>query len=354
MRIKEFQEWLKGKNIDFALLLNNYKQDPNLFYLTQLDLEFACLIIPKNKKPLLIVSSFEKERVKKYGKIKNVIGKKKGRLFEYIKHRLNRAKKIGINKNVFSVNEYKALKKYFKKCRFIDISQELTNLRQIKTKEEILLIKKSASIASKITEKCILNIKKLKTEIAVKDFLEVETKKNGCEIAFPPIVASGSNAAMPHHAPQNIPLKKGFCVIDFGVKHRGYCSDLTRTVYIGKPSKKELELYNFLLDIQQNTIKEIKINKKTSDLYNKVVKDLGKFKKYFTHGLGHGIGIEVHENPNLTPGSKDKIKQGMAFTVEPGIYIKNRIGIRIEDDILVGKNSVEVLTKTKKNLIIIK
>jgi len=123
------------------------------------------------------VGGVKNDRVKKYGKIKNVIGKKKGQLFEYIKHRLNRAKKIGINKNVFSVNEYEALKKYFKKCRFIDISQELTNLRQIKTKEEILLIKKSASIASKITEKCILNIKKLKTEIAVKDFLEVETKK---------------------------------------------------------------------------------------------------------------------------------------------------------------------------------
>jgi len=182
--------------------------------------------------------------------------------------------------------------------------------------------------------------------------LENETKKSGYELAFNPVVASGKNAAVPHHAPENIKLKKGFCVIDFGIKYKGYCSDATRTIYIGRPKEKEIRLYNFLLRMQKDAIKNAKIGKKCSDLYNKVNEDLKEYKKYFTHGLGHGIGIDVHELPNLTEKSKDILKRGMAFTIEPGIYFKNQLGIRIEDDILLTKKA-EILTKTKKGLMVI-
>lgn len=357
MRIKEFRSWLKEEDIDFALLLNSSfnKLDPNLFYLTQLELESACLAIPRSKPPFLIVSSFENERVKKYSRIKKVINRKKGKLFEQLKSSIKAKKirKIGINKGILAVSEYASLKKYFKRCRFIDVSKKMVELRQIKTDEEIKLMKRSASIASRIVEKGIKLIKRLKTEMAVKTFLELEAKKEGCSLSFPPIVASGSNAALPHYAPQNIKLKKGFCVIDFGVKYQGYCSDMTRTVYLGRPSKKEVDLYNLLLNTQQGAISGIGINKKCSDLHKKVNKGLKTFKKYFTHGLGHGLGIEIHENPNLMLNSKDKIKPNMVFTIEPGIYIKNRLGIRIEDEILFSKGRIEVLSKIDKSLRII-
>ena len=166
------------------------------------------------------------------------------------------------------------------------------------------------------------------------------------------IVASGSNASSPHHKPSNAKIKKGFCVIDFGVKYRGYCSDITRTVYAGRPSLKEKEIYNSLLKIQEEAINLAKNNKKCSELYDFVNESLGKYKKYFTHGLGHGVGVEIHEMPNLTLNSKDRIKDGMAFTIEPGIYISGKFGIRIEDTILF-KNRPIALTKTSKDLLII-
>ncbi len=157
---------------------------------------------------------------------------------------------------------------------------------------------------------------------------------------------------MPHHEPMNIKIKKGFCVIDFGVKYKGYCSDITRTIYVGKPSKKEQQIYNTLLNIQKNTINQIIQNKKCPELYNFVNESLGKYKKYFTHGLGHGVGVEIHEMPNLTLNSRDKIKNNMIFTIEPGIYFPRKFGIRIEDTILFKNRPIQ-LTKTSKDLIII-
>ena len=356
MKLKGLKDVLKEKKIDLALFLNLSleKRDPNISYFTQMDLEFACLAIPKKDRAFLITSYFEKERAKRYGRIKNAIAKKRGKLFEQVKERCKRVKTIGINKDMVTLNEYKTLRKNFKKARFVDISKELRSLRATKTEEEVGIIRESAKIASSILEKAIKSIKKLKTELKVKEFLEIETKKNGCELSFPVIVATGANASLPHYSPQDVKLKKGFCVIDFGVKYKGYCSDITRTIYLGKPSKKEAEIYNFLLAVQKDAIKNIKLGGKCSDLFYLVKKNLKGYSKYFTHGLGHGIGAEIHENPNLMPMSREKFKEGMAFTVEPGIYIDNKFGIRIEDDVLIKKKGIEVLSKVKKELIAIK
>ena len=132
----------------------------------------------------------------------------------------------------------------------------------------------------------------------------------------------------------------------------GYCSDITRTIYVGRPSLKEKEIYNFLLKIQEEAVKLAANNEKCSELYDFVNESLGKYKKYFTHGLGHGLGIEIHEMPNLTLNSKDRIKNSMIFTIEPGIYLPNKFGIRIEDTILF-KNKPIALTKTTKDLLIV-
>jgi len=205
---------------------------------------------------------------------------------------------------------------------------------------------------TKYSKKAIKNFKTFKTESEAAAFLEYETKKQGLELSFNPIVASGVNGSIPHYEPANIKIKKGFCVIDFGVKYKGYCSDITRTIYIGTPSKKEKDTYNSLLKIQKDTINKVKPNKKCSELYDFVNTSLGKDKKYFTHGLGHGVGVEIHELPNLTLNSKDRIKNNMVFTIEPGVYFPRRFGIRIEDTLLF-KNKPILLTKTTKDLLII-
>ena len=263
-----------------------------------------------------------------------------------------KTKNIAIDKNNFTLNSYKYFKKQFKNISAKDIALDCMKLRQTKTEKEIKFIKKSCSFADKILQKAIKNFKDFRTESQAAAFLEYEAKKLGLELSFNPIVASGSNGSMPHHSPANAKLKKGFCVMDFGVKYRGYCSDITRTVYLGKPNQKEKDIYNLLLKIQKSAISVIESNKKCSKLYDFVVKNLGNYKEYFTHGLGHGVGVEIHELPNLTLNSKDRIRNSMVFTIEPGVYFPGKFGIRIEDTVLFRDKPI-TLTKTSKDLITI-
>lgn len=349
----KIQSTLKKRKIDIVLILNldSLNYNPNLFYFTNYK-GIGAFLIPKDKKPFLMVPKMEVERAKKT--FKKVYPLDKKRLFDSIKFTLKKNKikfkTLGIDYNSININIFKALKKEFKKIKIKDISKELLNQRKIKTDDEINKLTKACSIADNILKKCFKNFKRFKTEHDIAFFLETETKKASCDLSFPPIVASGKNASMPHYEPQGIQLKKGFCVIDFGVKYKGYCSDITRTIYIGKPNEKERQIYNFLLKIQNNLIKKIKKGNKCEKIYNNCVKQLKNYSKYFTHGLGHGVGVEIHELPNLTLNSKDKIEENIVFTIEPGIYIPNKFGIRIEDTILFNKEAI-ILTKTKKELI---
>ncbi len=356
MRVNEFKQILEKNHADFALFYNSdsTKLNPNMFYFSGYK-GLGALIMPKEKQPFLIAPEMEKLRAKK-SMVKKVYSMDKKKFFESIYKIIKRnglkTKKIAIDKNNFTLNSYKNFKKYFKNIKTKDIYLDCLKLRGIKTEKEIKLIRKSCNYSDKIIKNAIKNFDDFRTESEAAAFLEYEAKKNGLELSFNPIVASGSNGSMPHHEPQNIKIKKGFCVIDFGVKYKGYCSDITRTIYIGKPNKKEKEIYNFLLSVQKNTVNQIKYNKKCSELYDFVIKNLGKYKNNFTHGLGHGVGVEIHEPPNLTLNSKDRIKNNMVFTIEPGMYFPNRFGIRIEDTVLF-KNKTILLTKTSKDLLII-
>ena len=277
MKIKPFQKILKEKKADFALIYNldSLAYNANLFYFTQYA-GLGILIISQKKQPFLIVPEMEYERAKK--SFKRTYKFEKKRLFEQVKIKLKqnkiKIKKIAIDKSSVTLNFNKLLKKNFKKFKSVDISSELLKLRQFKDNQEIKNIVKACSTADRIFNKTINNFKKFKTETEVAAFLEYETKKLGCDVSFPPIVASGKNASMPHHGPKNIKLKKGFCVIDFGIKYNGYCSDMTRTIYIGKSGEKEKEIYNFLLNVQNNAINQIKLNKKCGNIYNYCVKSL--------------------------------------------------------------------------------
>ena len=355
MKIKEAKAVLEEKNLDFAFFYNldSSRINPNMAYFSGYD-GLGALIIPKNKEAFLIAPKMELERAKK-GHIKNAYPMDKKKLFESIKSILAKkninARKIAIDGQNFSLNFYRHMKKELK-IRAKDISLECLKLREIKTEKEIKIVKRGFNYADKILEKAIKNIKSLKTETKVAAFLEYEAKKLGLGTSFEPIVASGKNASMPHHKPEKTKLNRGFCVIDFGVKYKGYCTDCTRTIHIGKPNNKEKNIYNFLLGIQKNIINNIKINDNCGKIYEKCVKELKNYSKYFIHGLGHGVGVEIHEMPNLSLGSKDKIRKGMIFTVEPGIYVPGKFGIRIEDTVLMEEKP-SVLTKVSKDLLII-
>ena len=356
MKIKELQSILGKKKIDAAVFYNSEfpRINPNMVYFSGYT-GLGVFVVPREKEPFLVAPEMEFQKAKK-SMVRKVYLMQKKRFFESVLNTIKKNnikhKNIAIDKNNFTLNSFRHLRKSFRKSKFIDVAPDCANLREIKTDAEIEYLKFSCNYADKILQKTINNFKDFKTESEAAAFLEYETKKSGLELSFNPIVASGSNASMPHHEPKNEKMKNGMCVIDFGVKYKGYCSDITRTIQLGKTKKEEIEMYDFLLKIQTGVINESNESKKCSELYDFVSRKLGKYKKYFTHGLGHGVGVEIHEMPNLSLNSRDRIQNNMVFTIEPGVYFPKKFGIRIEDTILF-KNKTIVLTKTTKDLVLL-
>ena len=336
-RIKHLQKELVKLKIGTAIL---FSDDINTKYFCGFDA--SCLVIPAKGNAFIVTGVFDFERSKSLSPFKVLLLQDKSKLSDFL-NKVIKSKVVGSNYSSLRVSYLSRLKKGLKGKKLKDISETCINLRSVKSKEEIKKIKKSCTIASKILEKCISNFGKFNSEKDVYNFLKLETAKVGCDVSFDPVVASGVNSCKPHWEASNNKLK-WFVVIDFGVKYEGYCSDITRTVFAGSPSKNDVETYNKVLNIQEKCINMLKPGVKCVDVFDFADKELGKV---FTHGLGHGVGLEIHEKPNLTLKSDDVLKEGMIVTVEPGVYFKNT-GVRIEDDVLITKNGCEVLTKPRK------
>ena len=218
-------------------------------------------------------------------------------------------------------------------------------------KAKLKSILKACRLTDRLFAKLMRNFKGLHTEQAVAQYIRAEIRALDCRPSFKPIVGSADGGAEPHHRPKNTPFKKGFCVIDFGFKVNGYCSDLTRTIYLGTPSKQERRLYNLVLAAQQKPLKQLKHGAKAAELFEISAKHLGRYRGYFIHGLGHGLGKHIHIKPYMKSTSFDVLKEGDIVTVEPGIYFSGKFGIRIEDDYLVTRDGARLLTKATNRLI---
>ncbi len=193
-----------------------------------------------------------------------------------------------------------------------------------------------------------------RTEQDISLFLKKQIALHKVRPSFNPIVANVPGGSEPHHRPKRVALKRGFCVIDFGVKVNGYCSDMTRTVFFGKPTLKEKRLYQLVLNAQQKAIKHLMHGAQGSELYKIAASELKEHCKKFIHGLGHGLGKHIHTKPFFKKKSTDIVREGDIVTIEPGIYFKNRFGIRIEDDFFVTKNSCNQLSKSTRKLLCFK
>lgn len=339
---------LKKQRIDAALLINTIIKDPNVFYWTGLELEYSFLLIEKNKEPVFFVSALEYQRAKRYSQIKNVKEYKKP--LEEIAKIIGKNKTLAINNSAVTLALFRSIKKHFKNTKYKDVEPLMRKIRITKTKEEIDALQEAARIADEIfTDLCNelkTNRTIYKTEKDIAEYIENRAKKYNTIPSFETIVASGKNAAMPHYVPQKIPLQRGFCVLDFGVRYKKYISDISRTIFFGIPNEEEKATYKKVRDANAAGIAAASVGKKASDI-DKISR------KHFNypHSLGHGIGVEVHEAPNISPKSKDKVEENMCFTIEPGIYVPDKYGIRIEDDLWITKSGPIVLTKSTKELL---
>jgi Xaa-Pro aminopeptidase len=209
--------------------------------------------------------------------------------------------------------------------------------------------KKRRAVCDEIFSRIIKNFK-FKTEQEIATFIDLEIRKKGLEPSFKSIVSSGKHASDIHYIPRG-KITKGFLILDFGCKVAGYCSDMTRTLYVGKPSFEEKKMYEDLLDIQRAAVAMVAPGKKCAELDYFARELLGE---RFKHNLGHGVGLEIHEAPNLSSSSEDILKENMVITVEPGVYKERKYGMRIEDTVLVTKKGPILLTKSRKELVQIK
>ena len=353
MKLSLFQDYLKKKNIGQAIFIH---PDPSILYFTQKKFSFALFLISPScatiyTTPLDAFPSFSDIKVnilpKNWEKILNLKNKS-----EKMKKNDIRNNKIGINKEMLSVSLYEKLQKISPKASFIDVGEKIKEFRQQKTAKEHQKIKKACEITTCAFEALIkeLPLKKLHTEVDVALFLELFMRRQGAELAFPTIVASGKNSATPHHQTSLQKLQKGFLQLDFGAQFENYCADMSRVLYLGKPTKEEKEKYDFLLKVQEACISKIKEGKafKILDIFAR--NSLENDAKFFIHSLGHGIGIEVHEAPVYNK-ENTKVQKNNAFTIEPGIYFNGKYGLRIEDTVLWNGEKAEVLTKARKALV---
>jgi len=227
----------------------------------------------------------------------------------------------------------------------------------IKQPDEVLQLKAAVMLASGLFEVLLHGIKPGVAESHVAAELEYVARRSGAQgMSFETIVASGPRSAMPHGvaSEQAIP-SSGFVVLDYGVILAGYCSDMTRTVHVGPPGRKQRDLSQSVLEAQLAAIDVVKPGiqaGKVDQAARKVLQKAG-FASYFTHSTGHGVGLEIHEPPRLGKGQTELLQPGMVITIEPGAYVPGLGGVRIEDMVLVTETGCQVLTPTSKELMIL-
>lgn len=240
---------------------------------------------------------------------------------------------------------------------FVPTKNWVLQLRMIKTEDEIAKIAKAASIADQALAELLPRIKPGMKEKELAFELEFTMRRLGAEgVSFDPIVGSGPQGALPHAVPGDREFQYGdFIVLDFGCVYEGYCSDMTRTLLMGQPTEKHLEIYNLVLEAQLKALAAVKpgvTGKQVDQIARDIIAGAG-YGECFGHGLGHGVGLEIHEDPRLSQFGEDILVPGMIVTVEPGVYLPGWGGVRIEDLVVVTENGCRILTATPKDLYII-
>lgn len=236
------------------------------------------------------------------------------------------------------------------------VPMQLDSLRRIKDSNEIALIKKAVEIADQAFSHILSFIRPGISEQAVALELEYHMGKLGAERpAFDTITASGKRGALPHGKASSKMIERGdFVTMDFGAVYQGYHSDITRTICVGTSTARQREIYDLVLTAQLAGVQAVqpgKTGKEIDSVARKIIADAG-FGEYFGHGLGHGVGLNIHEDPRLSPNSGQMtVMENMVVTVEPGIYLPEWGGIRIEDTVLVNGNGCEILTTSSKQLL---
>lgn len=363
-RMNQLALWVKEKGLDFAFV----HSPSNVFYLS----DFQCtpherllgLAIFPDHEPFLVCPKLEADRARDTGWKYEIVAnsdtddpwENMRQAFE--KRGVKEAHAIAVEKSQLTLERAEQLQHLFPAATLTNVEEKLGDLRLVKDEREIQRMREAARLADVAVQIGVEAISEGKTEMEILAEIEYGMKKKGVpRMAFSTMVLGGANAALPHGIPGNYKIQKGdFVLFDLGVVVDGYCSDITRTVAFDHVDDRQKNIYNIVLEAEKAAVAAGKPGTRIGDL-DRMARDIieeSGYGEYFTHRIGHGLGIEAHEAPSMAETNDGVLKEGMVYTIEPGIYVPGVAGVRIEDDVYVTKDGCESLTSYPKELQIIK
>lgn len=355
-RLKLVRKRMLENELEYFLISNQR----NVYYISGLSSSNAFILLGQEDAFLITDFRYIEAAENKSGDFFNIVDFARRSLAQVIEEILpaKAPLKIAFEARDMSYYDYQRLSNQLPSQMELEPVQGwIEDLRKIKDEAEISLIRKAQKITEKALEETMNFIELGRTEREIKQILENFLQTFGAHgLAFSTIVAAGKRGSLPHAIPSDEKIEEGdFILIDVGSKYGGYCSDMTRTFALGHLEDYKRKIYNTVLKAQTEAIKEIRAGaacKSIDKISRDIIKEAG-YADYFGHGLGHSLGLEVHEEPAFSPLSKDSIEKNMLMTVEPGIYLPDSLGLRIEDLLLVTDQGFENLTEFKKELIIL-
>lgn len=352
VRHKSVRDAMKQLKLDGFLLTH----PPDLAYLTNFTGEDSVGLITEKDFFLITDFRYQEQAELEAGWLKTSI--RDGKMSDALAKALAGAKvgRVGFEANFTAFGQVHAIDKAVKDLKngpknieLVPVEDVLTNIRKVKDDHEIDLIRKSVAVAEEAFEAIRGEMKVGQTENHLAGLLVFELRSRGAsDSSFPVIVAAGANSSLPHYRPGETLVERDQpLLIDWGALHKGYCSDLTRTLMVGRVSAKVKQIYKVVHDAQQAAVKFLRpgVTTQQADRVARDVIEAAGYGKQFGHGLGHGIGREIHELPTMRKtGGEEELRPGMIVTVEPGIYLPGEGGVRIEDDVLITHSGCEVLS----------
>ncbi len=362
MHLEYLQAIVRNADLDIIALVPG----ANLRYLTGISFMLSerplVVFVPAEGQPAIVIPALEKQNFQQSGFPGQLFAWEDAQGFDTAFRQsaeiLNlTGKRIGVEGFTMRVRESQTIQQVAAGCQIIDADAVLVDLRIIKSPEAIDNMRAAVEISEQALGTLLERIEVGMTERQIARMLsELQSELGGEGDAFGPIVLVGARSALPHGEPGDTPLQHGDpLLIDFGTRHNGYVSDITRTFFVGEPSAQMRAVYEAVLAANETGRHAARPGTSGEDIditTAQVLKDAG-FADYIKHRTGHGLGIDVHEHPNITVGDTRPLEPGMAFTIEPGLYLEGELGVRIEDNVVITEDGAESLTSFPRELTVL-
>jgi Xaa-Pro aminopeptidase len=352
-RLSDLRVWMERQGLEAAYItrpvsiayLTGFQADPH---------ERLMALAVRPDRATLIVPALERDHAVAASGQAEVVGWRDGEdPYALVREALEQPAKLAVEKEHLTLLAAESLSASLGARELVDVAPEVRRLRSIKSSDELEKLARACVITDAVTEEVMLRLRAGLSELTVALTVNAAIAGYGATPSFDTLVQSGPSSSVPHHRPSAHELETGELVLlDFGAAFEGYRADITRMAVVGKPTARQQEIHDLVLRAHDAAIEVVRAGVTTGEVdaaARKVIEAAGLGDRFF-HRIGHGLGLEAHEDPSLDPGSKTVLETGMTFTIEPGIYIPLWGGVRIEDDVVVEDSGCRVLTRADREL----